>query len=179
MRTIREPRTRRLALSLGVLGGSVLLAACGSSPVSPTAPAVELAAPGEDGGRASKSAGTTNFTFCRRCDPIIDPYRVPPNKELSFSLVLGNTGDAAAETVQVAVSLLGADGRRIPLGGAAPRAPRAGESVTLGLRVVVPAATAHGRYQIEAVLDPDNRIAESDETDNIWVSGESLAVVSH
>ena len=55
-------------------------------------------------------------------------------------------------------------------------APRPGETVALRLQVAVPHGTPDGLYTIEAMVDPGNRIAESDETDNIWVSGERLMI---
>jgi hypothetical protein len=180
MSTIRDFRSRRLALSFAVLSATAFTSGCGT-PLSPTAPEVELsaaAAPAADeGGTASKSGGQANFVLCRYCLSAIDPIRVPPNKLVTFTAYLFNTGDAPAGVVGLSVFLVRADGRRIPVSESELEAPRPGERIPLRLRFVVPSDTPEGRYLLEVVVDADNRVLESDETDNAWLSTESLAVV--
>jgi hypothetical protein len=177
MKIIRNAGSRWLAATLTALGASVLLSACGS-PVSPTAPLVEpAAATNDDGGRAAKSEARSNLAWCPRCRPsAIEPPCVPGTKEISCFVGLSNNADAPTGDVRVAASLVGAGRRRIPLTEADVAAPRPRETLSLSLRLVIPSGVPTGRYMIELVADPRNEIPESDETDNVWVSDESLVV---
>ena len=164
--TLHSRPWRRLA----VLGVAAAVSACGA-PVAPTPVTIEVAsvsAGGDAGVAVMAVAGRPNFGPCRYC-PEIDPLRIPPNVPVDFPLALANTGDAGAGTVHVSTFLVGADGRRIPAAEADVAAPGPRETVGLRLRLVVPSGTPAGRYTLEAVVDPDNRIAESDETDNTWL----------
>jgi CARDB protein len=171
MRTMTDTRTRRLATVVAVLAGSVALSACGS-PVAPTAVETEAAtAAVNEAGKVSKSGTHANLLYCRPCPSAIDPVRVPPNVPESVTPEVENNGDAPAPTMHVALALVAANGRRIPVGEADQAAPRPGEHIALRLTLVVPARTPAGSYGLELVLDPDNRIAESDETDNAAIVG--------
>jgi hypothetical protein len=174
----RNARSRWLAATLTALSASVLLSACGT-PVSPTAPLVETAATThDDGGRAAKSeSARANLVWCPRCPlSAIEPPCVPGTKEILCSVGLSNIADAPTGDVRVAVSLLGAGRRPIPLTEMDVAAPRPGETLTLRLRAAIPSGVPTGRYAVELVADPRNEIPETDETDNVWVSSESLVV---
>jgi CARDB protein len=178
MSTIHDSRSRRLALSFAVLSATAFASACGT-PISPTAPEVELAAAAvaDEGGKASMSGTRANFWFCRDCPLAMDPPRVPSNKDWTFTAYLANTGDAPAGVVGIDVSLVSAGGRRIPVSESEVAAPRPGERLPVRLHFAVPSDTPEGRYLLEVVVDRANRIAEYDETDNTLLSTESLSVV--
>jgi hypothetical protein len=177
MRTTGNPRSRRLALSFIVLAGP-WLAACGT-PVTPTALEPELGILAADGGKATKSEGSTNLRACRNCAPAAaDPFRVPPNKVASLTVTVFNTGETPVEVFGLALFLVDGAGRRIPLSDTEHLAPRPGAQTTLSLRFVVPSDTPGGRYLVEAVVDPHGRIAEFDETDNTWLSPDALHVAA-
>jgi hypothetical protein len=178
MKIIRNARSRWLAATLTALGASVLLSACGS-PVSPTVPLVEpAAATNDDGGRAAKSGSArANLVWCPRCPlSAIEPPCVPGTKEILCSVGLSNIADAPTGDVRVAASLVSAARRRITVTEMNVAAPRPGETLSLRLRLAIPSSVPTGRYMIELVADPRNEIPESDESDNVWVSDESLFV---
>ena len=157
---------------LAVLAVAAAVSACSAPPVAPTPVTLEAAAAGADGVVfATGTAGSPNFTRCRYC-PEIDPLRIPPNVPSDFLLGLANTGDGAAGLVHVSVFLVGADGRRLSAAEGDVAAPGPRESVVLRLRLVVPTGTRAGEYALQTVVDPDNRIPESDESDNTWVAAD-------
>jgi hypothetical protein len=162
---------------LAVLGVAAAVSACGAPPVAPTPVTLEAAASGNDAGRVVMAVeGKANLTNCRRCVPEIDPQRIPPNVPPDFLLGLANTGDAPAGVVHVSVFLVSAEGRRLSAAEADVAAPRPGETSLLRLRLVVPLGTRAGEYALQSVVDPDNRIPESDETDNTWLADARLTV---
>jgi hypothetical protein len=167
MGKISDVGSRSVGAAVALLGGSLLLSACGS-PVAPTTPgAEEVAAAANEAGRVSKAAfGQPNYLWCRDCPSAIDPVRVPPNKPVAFQAYLANTGDGSAATVRVSLFLVTTEGRMTLVAESDHDSPRPGTRAALDLTFVVPARMPAGRYAIALVADPANRIAESDESDN-------------
>ena len=178
MRTSSDSRSRRRVSLLIALGGSVLLSAC-NPPAAPSPVEIQAAVAGDGAATARMSvAGASDLIWCRWCLPVIDPERIPPNMPGAVSLGVANVGDAPAGTMHVALHLMGADGRRIPLSETDHDAPLPGQTITIRVRFEVPIGTPAGSYRLEAVLDPENRIPERDETNNTWLPGDIVSLIA-
>src|SRR5687767_10151970 len=126
MRTISDGKSPWLAGVLTVLGGSVVLSACGSA--APTAPdsSVETGVGTVESGRVSAQSG---IEYCPRCELIIDPVSVPGNTEVRANLSMTNTGTEAAGNVHVTGYLLGESGVRFLVAEVDQAGPRPRETV--------------------------------------------------
>ncbi len=176
MRTIANIRPRWRAGLLAVVGGSVLLSACGGSPVSPTAPDARAAdVVGSEGGRASALGDPV---FCWRCLLEIDPIHVRPTMPVTITASVTNPeGGPAGGTMHVSVDLIAADGQRLLVSESDHAIPGAGETVPLSLRFAVPASAA-GDYRVELVLTTGLGVRGSEGTSDTWVLDQVLTVLA-
>jgi hypothetical protein len=173
MRTISDGKSRWLAAVLTVLGGSVLLSACSRAvPTGPdpdSGPAADLGT--AEAGRVSALSAAT-ILYCPKCYLLIDPVRVPPNKEVTAFLSMTNVGTEAVGNVHVTGYLLGADRERARVAEVDQAGPRPRETVHFSVGFDLPSRLPPGPYRVAMAFDPENTALPS----YTWVSDDIVTV---
>ncbi|MGH9887461.1 MAG: CARDB domain-containing protein, partial [bacterium] len=105
-----------------------------------------------------------------------DPPTGGPGMPVDLVYKLRNEGDGPAESVPVAIFLVGTDGRRVLLSATEQHGLEPGEETVVRATIVIPRDTLPGRYELHVMADDSNRIPEYSETNNVAI--ETLQVTS-
>ncbi|GGG29882.1 CARDB domain-containing protein [Hymenobacter glacieicola] len=121
--------------------------------------------------------GTTGPVDLVPQQPTVTPTAATAGGTIVLSTVVNNTGTGVAGSSAVGYYLSTDNAfstNDVSLGATGGVAISGGQSATRGLSVTIPATTATGQYFVLHVVDPQNAVAETNETNNVTSSAVSV-----